>query len=96
MNAIEVLQQAFNSDPNAIHSLICNRVPCNETLANDEFIPVEKVQVLENAYFQVGALGLINGILAASNLPLVSLKFSEKDELGRSKVLGFCEYKNEK
>lgn len=93
MNAIEVLQQAFNSDPNAIHSLICNHVPCNEALANDEFIPVEKVRVLESDHFQIGALGLINGILTANNLPLVALKFSEKDETGRSKILGFCEYK---
>ena len=94
MQVIEVLQNAFNADPNAMHALICNRVPCNESLANDEFVVVEKSQVIENEYFQAGALGLINGILSANKLPIVAVKFSEKDENGRSKVLGFCEYDN--
>jgi hypothetical protein len=93
MNAVEALNMAFKADPNAIHSLMCNRVPCNQFLADDQFVQVDAPPVLPDGNFQVGALGLVNAVLAANGLPLVAAKFSdEKDSEGRSKLLGFCEY----
>ncbi len=89
---VEALNIAFKADPNAIHSLICNRVPCNQFLADDKYVQVEAPPVLADGNFQVGALGLINAVLAANGLPLVAVKFSDKDTDGRSKILGFCEY----
>lgn len=93
MNTVEALNIAFQADPNAIHSLICNRVPCNQFLADDQFVVVDTPPVLPEGNFQVGALGLINAVLAANDLPLVAAKFSdEKNSEGQSKLLGFCEY----
>jgi hypothetical protein len=93
MNAVEALNMAFKVDPNAIHSLMCNRVPCNQFLADDQFVQVDVSPVLPDGNFQVGALGLVNAVLAANGLPLVAAKFSdERDSEGRSKLLGFCEY----
>lgn len=93
MNAVKALNMAFKADPNAIHSLMCNRVPCNQFLADDQFVQVDASPVLPDGNFQVGALGLVNAVLAANGLPLVAAKFSdEKDSEGRAKLLGFCEY----
>ena len=90
---ISALQTAFISDPNAIHALIANRVPCNQLLADDPFVIVDQPQTLSSGNWQVGALGLVNAVLAANGLPLVAAKFSDdQDSDGRSKMLGFCEY----
>ena len=90
---IDALQAAFEADSNAIQALIANRVPCNELLANDPFVPVDQSLVLPPGNWQVGAIGLVNAVLAANDLPLVATKFSaEKDADGRAKLLGFCEY----
>ncbi len=61
---IEVLNRAIKSDPEAMHKLIEGRVPCNQTLADDETIQVsmhdpKTGQVTDS--FEVGILGLING-----------------------------------
>lgn len=93
MHTAEVLNMAFKADPNAMHALICNRVPCNRSLADDPFVQVDESPVLPDGNFQVGALGLVNAVLAANDLPRVAAKFSdEKDSEGRAKFLGFCEY----
>lgn len=94
---VEVLNEFFRKDPNAIHSLICSRVPCNKSLADDEFVLVSKVENLKGDHYQIGVLGLINGVLAANGLPLIAVQFSEeKDEHGRATLLGFCNYSIEK
>jgi hypothetical protein len=54
--ASDALQKAFEADGNAIHSLICNRVPCNQALADDPFVQVDAVPVLSPPAFQVGVL----------------------------------------
>lgn len=93
MNSVEALNTAFKLDPNAIHSLLCNRVPCNQQLAEDKFVQVEASQVLPDGNFQVGAIGLVNAVLAANGLPLIAAKFSdEKNAKGSSQLIGFCEY----
>ena len=88
----QVLQNAFDEDPNAIHALVTNRVPCNQALADDVFVVVEESRVLPKGHWQVGALGLVNAILSANELPLVAIKFGEQDQDGRRKLLGFCDY----
>ncbi len=89
---VDLLNNAFKSDPSAIHSLMVNRVPCNEQLVDDPFIVVDKPPVLTGEYFQVGALGLINGVLGCLGMPRVALTYGEKDAEGRSKILGFTVY----
>jgi hypothetical protein len=89
---VDLLNNAFKSDPSAIHALMVNRVPCNEQLADDPFIVVETPPVLTGDHFQVGALGLINGVLGSLGMPRVALTYSDKDSNGRSKILGFTIY----
>lgn len=89
---IDMLNNAFKSDPNAIWSLTVNRIPCNKALADDPYIGVDTCPIIECENFQVGFLGLINGIMRVNDMPLIAIKFSEKNEDGRSIFLGFCEY----
>lgn len=92
--AVDAMNMAFAEDCNAVHSLIVNRIPCNQELADDIFIQVDQSPVLPEGNFAVGALGLVNGVLAAYGLPLLATKWSEEtDEDGRSRLMGFCEYK---
>ncbi len=95
MNAIQCLNLAFDADPNAIQSLVANRVPCNQFLADDRFVQVGECQVLNGQHYQVGALGLVNAVLAAEGLPMVASMWGEPDENGRRKLTGFCQYKPE-
>lgn len=87
------LQAAFNADQNAIYALISNRVPCNESLANDEYIIVGQAKGLSNGNWQVGVMGLVNAVLAANNLPLVAVVFNDGDDIDdEPKMTGFCDY----
>lgn len=90
--ASDALNVAFQADANAVQALVINRVPCNQFLADDQFVIVESPPTLAGQHFQVGALGLVNAVLAASGLPLVALQFSEPDADGVSRLLGFCDY----
>lgn len=90
---VDCLNAAFVADPAAIHSLVLNRVPCNDALADDPFVIVERVKTLSGKHWSVDAIGLINAVLAANKLPLVVWKFDDtKDAEGRHKLSGFCEY----
>jgi hypothetical protein len=95
MSAVDALNAAFAADPNAIHALLCNRVPCNTELADDPHVVCETTPPLGDAKetYHVGALGLINAALTASGLPRVAAKYSDTtDEYGRAALLGFVEY----
>ena len=90
---VDALNAAFQADPNAIQALLCNRVPCNSVLADDRFVVVHESLVLPAGNFQVGAMGLVNAVLAANGLPLVAAKYTdETDSRGAAKLIGFCEY----
>lgn len=89
----DALTAAFHNDPNALHALIVNRVPCNQALADDPYVVVDSAPPLGDGHFQVGALGLVNAVLAANGLPLVAVQFSDTaDADGRHQILGFCDY----
>jgi len=95
MNTAEALNAAFRADPNAVNSLMCTRIPCNQALADDRFVQVD-TSPWPYGHFQVGALGLVNAVLEVNNLPLVAAKFSDElDADGRARFLGFCEYVTE-
>lgn len=88
--AVLVLNRAFASDPDAIHAIICNRVPCNAALADDPSVVVDK-SIVSDVGWNVGMIGIINGILIEMDAPLVGVKFSDEPiEYGRHKILGFC------
>jgi len=90
---VECLNSAFAADPNAIHALVVNRVPCNQALADHPHVVVDNPPVIEGQHFSVGALGLVNGILTANGLPRIGVKFEPmpSDQEGRFKIVGFCE-----
>lgn len=92
MNAADVLNKALEKDPNAIHAIIFNRVPCNESLADDEFVRVILAPTSSLISYQVGALGLINAVLAAHNLPIIYVELSDGvDQHGRKQILEFLQ-----
>jgi hypothetical protein len=89
----ECLNSAFAADPNAIHALIVNRVPCNQALVDHPQIYVDMLTVVDSSLAQATLLGVLNGVLVANGLPRVATKWStEADEEGRRKLLGFCDY----
>ena len=92
---VEAMNRAFQSDPAAIHALICNHVPCNQQLADDPFVQVDASRVLGDGIYTVSALGLLNGILCANNMPMVAAQFTEPDLGGRVHLIGFQEYSME-
>jgi hypothetical protein len=87
--ALQMMNRAFEEDPNAVHTLICNRVPCNMKLADDETIIVEQCQVLPDIHAQVGLLGFINGLLCECGCDeVLAAKF--KETAGNKKeLIGF-------
>lgn len=89
---VDALNAAFHADPNAICALMLNRVPCNQELADDPFMVVEEALVQGSENFQLGALGMLNGVLSANGLPSVAGMW-RKHENGTSRLIGFCEYK---
>jgi hypothetical protein len=91
MTAAEVLNAAFVADPAAIRALTINRVPCNRMLADDQFVQVDEDKNMCGEHFSVGAIGLINAVLAAHGLPLVAVKW-EIYEKEPNKFVGFSEY----
>lgn len=91
--SVDILNAAFLADPNAIRALIINRVPCNKAIADDPFVVVHEDRNLIGEHFNVGALGLINAVLKAHNLPLVAvMRKTDEDVNEPNKMIGFCEY----
>jgi hypothetical protein len=89
----QCLNSAFLADPNAIHALICNRVPCNQSLADHPNVVVDTAVVLEGQFWQASMLGVLNGVLTANSLPRVATAWSdERDECDRRKFVGFVDY----
>lgn len=90
---VDCLQSAFVADPNAMHSLVCNSVPCNQTLADHPHVVVNDVPVLTSSLYRVSLMGVISGILDAAGLPKIAHKWSEPiHEDGGREFLGFCRY----
>ena len=90
--ASEILQRAFEADPNAMHALTVNRVPCNQALADDPYVIVDNPPVLGRTHFSVGMIGVLNGVLVGLDLPRIAYKLDDEvDAEGRHRFLGFCD-----
>lgn len=63
--AVRALNDAFAADPAAMHAMMCNRVPCNQALADHPSVVVTELPMLKAAapQYAITALGLINGVL---------------------------------
>lgn len=88
-HAVAILNRALNADYTAISDLIGFHVECNEALVNDPHIVVgvQRDEGNEGRWHEVGALGLINGILRKKGV-LVGAHFQYDDKTG--KLLRFC------
>lgn len=82
--AVAVLNEALVADPAAVYALLCNRVPCNETLAAHPTIQVGRVPGMDHALYHVGMLGVLNGVIEAATGQRIAAKY---DPLGS--LLGF-------
>lgn len=90
--AVCVLNRAWGADPAAIHALICHRVLCNQSLADDPTVVVDESDCGSGA-FTLGTIGLLNGILEEMGLPKVAHRWADDVNDGSPrKLLGFQEY----
>lgn len=87
----EVLNRALAADPAAISCLLLNRVPCNNSLADDPHVIVSGLYPGNAGPAVVSAMGLLNGILTALGHPVVAMKFEQVDN--HQRICGFCVYK---
>jgi len=88
---VDMLNTAWANNPEAIHSLICNSIPCNDKLVDDPHIVVSKNNIAGG--YTVSALGLLNGVLSAASIEQIAIHWSDtKDETGGFKFLGFTVY----
>lgn len=60
--ALEVLNRLAKADSKAAYRLICARVECNQVVADDPTIQVGHVDDDPGKPFEVGVLGLLNGL----------------------------------
>ena len=65
-HTIAFLNSLVEIDPEALAALIETRVPCNKDLADH---PTVQVQVVEGkeGFYELGFLGVLNGILGAND-----------------------------
>lgn len=84
--AVEILNEAFEADPDAIKHLMSVRVNCNATLAEHPTIQVIGTSWGDKPCPMVGILGVINGIFGADaeTWGAIAAKFS-----GEGELLGF-------
>ena len=65
--AIEVLNEAINSDQEAILSFFSHRVECNKKLADHKSVQVRQTGKQKFKY-NIGVLGLINGLFGVNEI----------------------------
>jgi hypothetical protein len=87
--ALRVLNEAHSSDPAAMHSMVNQRVPCNELLADHPTIQVGTNRLGDTDKFDVGMVGIINGILEAATGKRLAVAISDD---GEGCVVGFVPY----
>jgi hypothetical protein len=70
-DALEVLNRVHEADPTVMPALIALRVPCNEAVADDPTVQVATIPADQigkrDGYFEVGVLGLINGLFGVDD-----------------------------
>jgi len=64
LEVIRILNEMVVSDPEAVRALIETRVSCNESLADH---PSVQVQAAPDGSFQVGLLGVLNGLFGTDD-----------------------------
>jgi hypothetical protein len=96
------LNSAYAADRAAIWALQSFRIPCSWALANHPDVMVDHIrampgqdcreQPLEDCNWSVGFLGVLNGCLLACGMPMIAAQWSEPNDRGDRKLLGFTRY----
>lgn len=79
---VRLLNSAYKADPEAVHALLVNRVPCNKELSDHPYIQVHRSQTLDDNAYNVGLLGIINGILSFRDRPFIQAKWEDGKFIG--------------
>lgn len=87
--AIEILNEAFAADPRAIRELIGTRVKCNQDLADHPAVVCGTVESSIPEEFDIGPLGLMNGVLKMITGEVVAASYSDDDS---HILLGFVKF----
>jgi hypothetical protein len=85
---VALLNSAFQADREAIHLLVCNRVPCNRALRDHPDIVVDESRAVPGGY-TVGLLGIVNGILHDLDAPQVELRWEGDTTEVSHRCIGF-------
>jgi hypothetical protein len=83
--ALDVLNTAYEANPNAIRLLMCNRVEANQALLDHPVIPVNQLQDFKYA----DAFSLVNGVVFAITGKMVRPKWTIVPKGEVSTLLGF-------
>lgn len=70
---VDYLNSALKADPGAIHALCCIHVPCNKKLVDHPHVVVHKSNTTNT--FNVGMLGVMNGLMTSLGLPRIAMKW---------------------
>ncbi len=81
--AVDVLNEAVQSDPETIQALALHRFPCNEKLANHPNIQVLNYKGKD----LVGMVGIIGGIVERQTGEKLAAVYEDDD---MTKLTGFC------
>ncbi len=77
---LATMQTAFEADPGAMRALVVNRVPCSQALADHASIVVSPIPVEGPARFELGAVGLLVGIMSDMGCQrVIAWKFEKCD-----------------
>lgn len=88
IRVLNCLNSAYAADPQAVHALMANRVPVNQALADHPLIEVQQTKVVPG--FNLGMIGVINGIMRCLDLPNVAGNWETNTDT--LEFIGFMEY----
>ncbi len=86
---LSVLNSAYEADPDAVHALICCRVPCNKALAGHSSVPVSVNQVTPLELPTIDVLSLLSAVSLVLTGYGLALSWSPDNGDGTRKLLGF-------
>lgn len=87
--AVRVLNEAVAADSEAMDKLLRNRAYCNKKLADHPTIQIKEHDTPFGPCFDIGVVGLINGVLEAITGERIAAQVDEKDNF---RLLGFQVY----
>lgn len=96
LEAVTILNEAFESDPLSVSSLLQIRIPCNEELANHPQVVVrEETELVGPPTYSLSAFGIITGVVERLTGYRIARQIGITEDTGREILVGFCLYEPE-